>query len=986
MKHLRIMFLCCCILLSGTASAQYYNTGQDPASLKWIQIKTGKFNVIYPESYGGAGIAFARSLDDAWSKLSGLHPVKKSRIPVIIHNYTTESNGYVAWAPKRMEIYPSPEQNSIPLNPNTQLAIHELTHVIQMESLNRGFTKAMSWVTGQQFTGIVSSLIPLWFLEGDAVFSESLLTGSGRGRTASFQKQLKAMMIEKGDVFKYDKSVNGSFRDFVPDHYQYGYQMTAWSYLNYDPDLWKKAFNLTAGAPFLMNPVNLSLRKSASLTKKRLFTETFDSLRTIWTEDDRRSESESYEILNPPKGKNYINYYSPVLAGDDSVIAVKTSLADLPSFVLIKPSEKSEERIHVPGYGFPWYISYGKGKIIWVETRSDPRWENRNWSVIKILDLKEKTTRQIESKTRYMSASISSDGNYIAVTENTIDNRNNLLILDAWNGYRLHAVQAPGNASLQRPRWDASGKAVTVISLTEQGEGIVKFDLTDKNWQTLVEPGYDDLQSTYLRNDSLFFVSSRSGTDNIYLQKPDRSVVPLSRSRFGISDLDVSGYLILFSDYTSSGYNISYTTLPTGEFQSGINTNEPSFLINRFKPAVPISKSITDQVYTPVPYRKWQNLFRFHSWMPFYADIEKIQDDPASVTPGFTLMTQNNLSTLVSTAGYEYTGQRHKLHAGIKWLGWYPVVESRIDYGNAIFAETFGQDVPYPTDIKNGYEWTNTISLPLSFRGGRFTRYLYLSAASAIRNDYMYLRDEGVYDKLQNQLTGRVWFSNYQRSAHRDIHPKWAQTIDLSYSDYPFDSKLYGDILTARSTFYFPGFGNNHGIKLRFDAEKQNPEKFILGNRASFARGYIGTRTPYDEAFYKNIISRELVTGSIDYFIPLAYPDFNVAGLLYLTRIRTGFFYDVTRGKDIYLFTSDINSLGVREVRMENHEEWKTFPSFGVQLMTDFYLLRIPYMISSGVEASWRKFGDYPYIKLLFNIDIYGMSIGRKCTGNRGMI
>src|SRR5665811_1867905 len=104
-----------------------------------------------------------------------------------------------------MEIYPTPEQNSIPLDPNTQLAIHELTHVLQMESINKGFTKAMSFLTGQQFPGIVSSLLPLWFLEGDAVFSESVLTESGRGRAPSFQQQLKALMIEKGSVYKYDK-------------------------------------------------------------------------------------------------------------------------------------------------------------------------------------------------------------------------------------------------------------------------------------------------------------------------------------------------------------------------------------------------------------------------------------------------------------------------------------------------------------------------------------------------------------------------------------------------------------------------------------------------------------------------------------------------------------------------------------------------------------------------------------------------------------
>ena len=95
-----ILFLYCHRIVS----AQYYDTGQDPASLKWMQIKTDRFTVIYPEKYGSGGIAFAKSLDDAYSKLVSLFPEKKFRIPVIIHNFTTQSNGYVAWAPRRMEI------------------------------------------------------------------------------------------------------------------------------------------------------------------------------------------------------------------------------------------------------------------------------------------------------------------------------------------------------------------------------------------------------------------------------------------------------------------------------------------------------------------------------------------------------------------------------------------------------------------------------------------------------------------------------------------------------------------------------------------------------------------------------------------------------------------------------------------------------------------------------------------------------------------
>jgi hypothetical protein len=962
MKTFSFLFCACFLFFFEVASAQYYSTGQDPGSLKWLQIKTGKFKVIYPESYGEAGPDFARSLDDAYSKLSTIYPEMKFRIPVIIHNYTTESNGYVSWAPSRMEVYPTPEQNSIPLDPNTQLAIHELTHVLQMESLNKGFTKALSYIAGQQVPGIVSSLLPLWFLEGEAVFTESVLTESGRGRSASFQKQLKALMVEKGSVYKYDKIVNGSFRDFVPNHYQSGYQMMAWSYSKYDPLMWRKALDLTAKAPFTINPVNFSLKKTASLTKKKLFMEAFDTLKTLWTKDDRESGNEAYESVNPAKGKNYVSYYSPVLAGRDSIIAIKTSLSESPSFVLIRPSDKSEKRIHIPGYMgnpsiYPWFLSFGKGRLTWVETHTDPRWENRTWSVIKIMDLKSGKTSQLESKTRYMSASISSDGNYIAATENTIDNRNNLVILDAWNGFKLHSVPAPGNASLQRPQWDETGKILSVIYLNKQGEGIISYSLKDKTWTTLIEPGHDDIQSSYIRNDSLFFVSSSSGTDNIYLCRPDKSVVPLTRSRFGTSDLNLNGYLLLFSDYSSSGNEICYITLPTGAANEENKGSESSYLINRFKPGQKLPDEVSDNIYTPVPYRKWKNLFRFHSWMPFYADIEEVKSDPASITPGFTLLSQNNLSTLVSSFGYEYSDSRHKLHTSIKWLGWYLVYETRMDFGDPVYVEKFSESVDDPADITNGYEWTNTLSLPLTFQGGRFTKYLYLGASSTFRNDYIYMKEKAAYDKGQNDLTGRLYFSNYQRSAFRDIYPKWAQTLDIGYSFYPFDQDIYGDILTVKTSFYLPGFLKDNGIKLRLEAEKQNPEKYILGNRTHFSRSY------------DNIISKEIQFGSVDYFMPLFYPDFNLSSFLYLTRIRSSFFYDYTRGTGNYIFEG-----GSREY----HDYAETFTSFGIELLGDFYIFRLPFMISAGAEASWRYLGEYPYLKFLINIDFFGMTIGRK--------
>jgi hypothetical protein len=966
MKLRPVTFIICLLLITFTSAGQYYNTGQDPGSLRWLQIKTENFRLIFPESYGERGVDFARSLDNAYLKLLTRYPLKRLKIPVIIHNYTTGSNGYVAWAPSRMEIYPTPEQNSIPLDPNTQLAVHEMTHVMQMNSLNKGFTKAMSVLAGQQIPGLVSSLIPLWFLEGDAVFSESVLTNSGRGRSPSFLKQFKAIAVEKGKIYKYDKILNGSFRDFVPDHYHSGYQIAAFSYARYDSSLWKKAFSFTSNAPFLINTVNLSLRSNASLTKKKLYKEAFDTLKTIWSAEDSKSKSKKYETLNPPKKEIFVNYYSPVYAGNDTILAVRTSLTDPPFIVLIRPSLRTEKKIFTPGYVYPWTISFGGGKIAWVETHSDPRWENRTWSVIRIMDLKSRTVRQLSEKTRYMAVSVSRDGNYIAAVRNSIDNKNDLVIINSQNGAILKEIVSEKNAYLQRPQWDDTGRKLTVISLTEEGEGISSCNVADGTWNTIIAPSNNDLQSSFIRNDSLFFISSVSGTDNVYLRCPNGEIQLLTRSRFGAGDLDISGNSLLFTDYSADGNNICMSDLKASEEEMLTTESKSSFLINRFRSDPSHLETATDKTYTPVPYRKWLNLFRFHSWMPFHADIDEIKSDPLSIRPGFTLMTQNNLSTLVSTLGYKYDDNRHQFHSSVKWLGWYFVLESRFDYGSSPVVIKKSDTIPDPLNLNQGRSFTNTLSLPLSFNGNTFSQFLYISASSAYLNDHIYLTKKGGYDTGQNQLTGRIYFSNYYKSAVRDIYPRWAQYFDLSITGYPFDKDLYGNMVTAKTAFYFPGLISNNVIRLRFEAEKQKFVSSELGvshfyNKARFPRSY------------NNIISKELTFLSADYYMPLAYPDFNLASLLYLKRIRASLFYDYARGTGNYILQN--TDQGRRWIYNDGGE---TFTSFGVELLSDFYLLRIPYMITGGLQASWRETGEAPYLKLLLNIDIYGMTLGKR--------
>ncbi len=957
-NRLIISFLILLLSLQ-TVSAQYYDTGQDPSSLKWMQIKTGRFTVIYPEKYGAGGLQYAKALDEAYAKLCTIFPAKKFNIPVVIHNYTIQSNGYVAWAPKRMELYPTPEQDGIPLATEQQLAIHELAHVFQMESLNQSFSKGLSFVVGQQAIGIVASLLPTWLLEGDAVFAESVLSESGRGRSAAFQKQLKAVITDGTRKYKYDKILNGSYKDFIPDYYESGYQMVTWTMLKSDPQIWNKVIKFTARQPFSLNPVNISLTANERLRKKTIWDATYKDLKSRWTAEIKNDQSVNYENVNPDKHGKYINYYTPVYAGKDSLIAIKTSLTAPPSFVIIDQKLKTEKRIHTPGRINPWFISFGKGKLVWVESQTDPRWDNREYSIIKCLDINKGSVSKLSHKTRYVAAAISPDGRFVAAIENTIQNINNLVIIDVASASVIKTLQTPDNVSLQHPQWSSDGRNITFVFLGKSGEGINAFSTTSQEWKTLIEPGRIDLQSSFMKNDSLFFVSSSSGTENVYLRTPGKMIYALTNSKFGAIDASPAKNDIIFSNYTILGNEISIVSPPSLHSD---NIGSATYVINRFEVKKPAKTDENDK-YTPVPYRKIQHLFRFHSWMPFYADIEELKSDPTGIRPGLTLLTQNTLSTLTSTIAYEYSAEkRHVLHTRVTWKGLYPVFETQLNYGTIPEIDKRWENVNDPVEIKQGISMLNTISVPLQFNAGKFSEFIRPSLATDFKNQYIYIKETGKYDYGQTVIMARLYFSNYHVSAYRDIFPRWAQTVDFNYCFAPFDKNIYGSTVSVKTAFFFPGLFPDHGIKIKLEAEKQKAEKYFYRFFSSFPRGY------------KNIISKEIKFFSADYAFPLLYPDLNIASLLYIKRIRTDLFYDYAEGPGDAMLKNSSNGLS----HLFTTSDKRSFSSFGVELVGDFHVLRIPYTISGGVQAAWKNTNEPPVIGLLFNIDLFGMTLGKR--------
>jgi hypothetical protein len=951
----RLLLLLLCLIPLVRAGAQYYDTGQDPASLKWLQIQTPHFRVIYPDNFNSMAAKYARFLEKSYDTLSVLYPYGKTRIPVIIHNYSMESNGYVTWAPRRMELFPLPGQENLPVDPAKSLTVHETTHVLQLSSLNKkGFGRALGYVFGEQIVALSALEIPPWAFEGDAVYAETVTGLSGRGRSNAFTQGARALVASPGGIYGYDKMLDGSYKDFTPDHYVFGYLMMN-NLRNLNGETWANAITEVAKG-YTANPLNHVLKKEVGLTKKRLYDSTFSYLAKMWN-DSAMLTSAVYPAINRTEKNNYVSHYMPQRIDDNRIISLKTSLTHPSCFVVTDRSDGTEHVLNTTGYVYHYIFSYSDSTIVWAELYPDPRWDNRNYSVIKKMNVNGGPVTQLTFRTRYEAPDLSPDGRTIVAVSTTPDLHYSLIFIDAISGETMMDLTIPDNMIIQRPEWSSDGRAVTVITLSSEGEGIRTYYPTGKRWVVNMPETVTDIIRAEIVNDTLYYLAQGDGSDNIYRVTNDTAVSRVTSSRFGISGFSVSGNEILFSDYSAGGFNIASADAGAGAgTASGSmhNVIPPIAPLPAVKDREPLSGPVS---YEAKPYSKAAHLFNLHSWFPFYTDIDELKTDATAISPGVTLLSQNHLSTLVSTIGYEYSGGSHYIHSGLTWKGWYPVIEADITYGGKQIIIKDSVAAPNPNDLNGNLNLNVNIYDQLWFAHSKFRQLFMPAVYMNYRNIYTYISEDNEYDKGVVYLTGRLYLSNTFRTAYRDINPRWGQVIDLRLSATPWDKDIYSNRKYIRGILFFPGIGRNHSLVLKAGYENQAPfNKLIYENQISYPRGY-----------ENDFVSEKLLSFSADYTMPLFYPDLAAGSLLYLKRIRGSLFFDGATAKRIYYPSHHSFSEGSSD-----------FSSFGAELLADFYILRLPFEINAGVSGGYIPADNKPFVRGVFSVNIYGTTLGKE--------
>ena len=942
----------------------------NPTSIKWQQVNTKNFKVLFPRGFDQQAQRVANTLEHihkAESRTLGSTP---RRISVILQNQSSESNGFVSILPRRSEFYTMPPQDYNFLGTNdwlNQLAAHEYRHIVQYQHAIRGFNRVIYYLFGSTgLTGMAHVAAPNWFWEGDAVVTETAFTRSGRGRIPNFNLVFKSNLLE-GRTFNYHKQYLGSYKHNIPDYYVLGYNMV--SYLRRktnDPEIWGKITARSWNVPFIPFAFSNAIHKETGLYVTDLFRETTNDLKKEWQEEVNKLEISKFEKVNPRRSQAYTDYVYPQVLDDGSILAMKRGISDIEQFVRL--ANGSETKVFTPGFmNHAGMLSASKQKVVWSEYGYDPRWRVKNYSLIKVVDLVSGKKWIVGSKhDRLTGAALSPDARTVVAMRSDNNYQNSVVLLDVMTGQNVKIFPNPENNFYSMPRWSDDGKSIVMLKTTAAGRTISILEVASGAIRDVLEVTDENIGHPVLLGSHVFFNSPSSGVDNIYvLDLVTKKRWQVTSSRFGAYNPAVSpdGKTIYYNEQTRDGLDVVKIPFDPSHWQS-YRVREQSqrelydeLALQEGRPH--LFDSVPQNKLPLKKYSKISGIINPYNWGAF------ITNDLAQVNIGIS--SRDILSTTSITAGYLYDLNEgtSSWSAGVSYQGLYPIIDLEARIGDRSTEEDgFGNSLTFKWDeftVEGG------MRIPLLLTNSKYSRGVTLGNAVGLtqtsnfrnritRNDTLVYdgpeRINPAFDTLlfvyKDQLNdgdllyNRFSFSIYNllKRSRRDFLYRWGQTLDVDLYNTPYGGDFEGRLMAARATLYFPGFFKHHFLYTRFAYQESlqgvETNLYTFRNRIAKPRGH---SYPDDETFYSL---------SVNYALPIWYPDIALGPILYIQRIKANCFYDFGQGTGSqYYYNPESN-------RAYFSTSDETYQSVGIETTFDFNVMRYFPKFELGFRTTYR--------------------------------
>ena len=790
MKYFRLLTFIVFLCSPALAKAQFYTVGDDPGRLKWYSIETPEFKIIYPSGLDSLARVYGGLLEKyriPVSRSAGYAPGEMTRIkmPVILHAYNAQSNGSVAWAPKRMDLFTSPEGYEAEAMPwADMLAIHESRHVAQMQFGMSNAFKPFKWIFGEMFAGAMAGVYPgQWMLEGDAVVAETALTTAGRGRSGDFLNYYMAA-FDSGDFRNWNRWRYGSYRYYTPDHYALGYMaLSGIRYRTGKADITGTYLQYFAKRPYDVISYRTVSRKLTGKGFRKTFDDTMRMYHDIWSEEKEQRAPFIPSVLISDTARIYTEY-SDIVTYGDKIYALKSSLDKSKALVMTDNTGKEKVLTSFGNISGPLWHAPGSSRIWWSENIYDERWTQKINSVIMYYDLEKDRKRTFKKDGKRFCPTTSPSGKYLVTVEYPVKGGSGIEILEISNGRRAAYINAPDSLQITEALW--LGDRMFIAGISANGYGLYSIVIPEMNhqseesreiqadkalktiWNTLLAPQPVKIRRLQARGKDILFTSDRNGVNELYCFSAESArLTQLTSTEYGATDFCFSedGKMLYYAASTDGGKLLKCT--PSSELAD----RKAAFSdIHRYRIADELSRqerelsendstrSVTVEFSEPERYRKFPHLFNIHSWAPVYFNVDNIMEmsydnyyDLASL--GAAAVFQNNLGTMTGQIGYSahqdpYNTEawRHSGHAKFTYTGLYPVIEASVDFNDRASRDyNFNRYIldgsPYMlsmTGAGSGKPYVQgnlSVYIPFNFSSGGWSRGIIPRVSYTLSND-----------------------------------------------------------------------------------------------------------------------------------------------------------------------------------------------------------------------------------------------------------
>lgn len=954
----------------------------NPTSIRWYQVKTPHFNVLYPEGFEDQAQRMANTFEHIRVPESNSMGVAPGKISIILQNQSAISNGFVSMFPRRSEFYTMPSQDYNFYGTNdwlNLLASHEYRHIVQYRHAFRGINRIVYYLFGSPtFSGLAHAAAPDWFWEGDAVATETAFTPGGRGSIPNFGILFRTNLLE-GRKFNYHKQYLQSYKHNIPNHYVLGYHMI--SYLRQrtaDRDIWEKIMKRSWSVPFLPFAFSNAIKNKTGLYVTGLYNEMATDLKTQWQAQVDSLALTTFETVNTRTSKAYTDYMYPQPQPDGSVLAMRRGIGEIEKFVLLKDGHA--KTVFTPGMlNESGMLSSTGGVVVWNEYGFDERWQVRNYSLVKAFDLNKKEKIVVSDKrSRHAGAAISPDGKKIVTVLTDTKYQHRVQVRSFPEGKLIREFTNPENDFYSMPRWRNDGSKIVTLKTTSDGRSVCALDPLTGQEDVLLTATKENIGHPVWHDQYLFFNTPATGIDNIHvvdLHTMNRYQV--TNSKYGAYNAAVSTdqKFIYYNEQTRNGLDvvrIPFNPSLWKEYQSGISTDPLAKVLIEQEGRPGLFDSIPQQVYPVRKFSKLSHVVNPFSWGVF------VQNDLANVDIGVS--SQDLLSTTSIGLGYRYDLNEGTgiWRAGLSYQGLFPIIDvtytqgnRSVDEGDVLVSTIHNDDTTHVRrNVTFTWEEKNVnvgIRVPLNFTSSKYFSGLTFgnevgyTHVSDFKNDSIadrsfpgIITDENTfyYHFLDYAGNGNLIFNHGHVSAHRllkrskrDIHSRWGQAFYFNHYKTAFGSDFDGGLFSATAYLFFPGLAKHHS----------------LNGYVAFQRTSIGKsrETNYNDYVFRNTIPlprgqsisqfEDVLATSVNYTLPVWYPDIALGPILNIQRFRLNVFSDYAMGKYAY-FSGRTD---------------RNYHVVGGELTVDFNFLRFLPQFNLGVRYSYGVAPSFTNVELI---------------------